>query len=866
MYKRLGGESDGGGVDVMLVTACVGTSTVAFTTRVKIVSFYVIVDGLSATLEDSTLQEKPLFNDRSSVPSLSKLVTARTLQSSSLHWPLHAAGRGSHTSPRTPSSPLHPSRPLSGGVACRTQRLSGVASSHAGGQPSCSRMPHSRADGTILLAPTSKQAFSVQSCLDSSLPPPPRIRDATSHGHHLCTQPSNGSLARKDTRVPSEEVEVVSVLEMGSQELLQVEQLLGNTQEVVVSLARGGFGDSVTTAHKGTITTGRHMIDGLYIAIPFEREGSMATPLQSEGAMVAQVPSASAMTLRVCWFVPLEHCTPEIYTWCRSQLASLLRRARVICYNGQQLARTLLDHYQLASQSSEWIHWTFLDTLIGSWLLDPDHPPQTFSEALIRAGLGVTRSEAAGSNKRELLLLVPLMNNLHQMLQKEDLWELFLTVEVKLIPILAAMEVFGIQINCQKLFEFADALKTRASKVESEVHKAAGRTFSVNSTAQLRQVLFDELHLEERSGHALNKTQVHRFTSTSEEVLTQLQEFHPLPKLVLEYRQLCKLNAAFIQGTISHVSEGVMRPCWQHTGTATGRITSTNPNIQAFPKDGLDLGIVKEQYIIGKAQEQVTISVREIVQSRTGYTFLAADFRSIELRLIAHLSGDQRLLAMLASDATGVTDVFTHLTSEWLGIPLESAGSSDRERTKRVVYAVIYGVGKERLGSILKTSADHAKALMDSFLAKFPAIKLYMNEVLLHCRKGRQGNVSTISKRKRWFPHISSANPNLRAHSERQAINFPIQGSAADVCKCGMIRVVHMLAERSPRTRLLIQIHDELVFEVPDDEVQAISGMIKGVLENPLLPTAECLKVPLEVRLTAGKNWAAMSEVKGRTP
>eukprot|EP00731_Ephydatia_muelleri_P001893 Em0001g1893a len=668
MYKRLGGESDGGGVDVMLVTACVGTSTVAFTTRVKIVSFYVIVDGLSATLEDSTLQEKPLFNDRSSVPSLSKLVTARTLQRA---WQSHLPKNTLLPTPPIPASVRRCGLPHTASVGSRFQscRRPAIMLQNATQQGRWDHIAGTNIKTSILCSvmfgfksPTASQD---QRChLTCNVLP------------LMAKSPlSNGSLARKDTRVPSEEVEVVSVLEMGSQELLQVEQLLGNTQEVVVSLARGGFGDSVTTAHKGTITTGRHMIDGLYIAIPFEREGSMATPLQSEGAMVAQVPSASAMTLRVCWFVPLEHCTPEIYTWCRSQLASLLRRARVICYNGQQLARTLLDHYQLASQSSEWIHWTFLDTLIGSWLLDPDHPPQTFSEALIRAGLGVTRSEAAGSNKRELLLLVPLMNNLHQMLQKEDLWELFLTVEVKLIPILAAMEVFGIQINCQKLFEFADALK------------AAGRTFSVNSTAQLRQ--------------------------------------------------LCKLNAAFIQGTISHVSE----------------------NIQAFPKDGLDLGIVKEQYIIGKAQEQVTISVREIVQSRTGYTFLAADFRSIELRLIAHLSGDQRLLAMLASDATGVTDVFTHLTSEWLGIPLESAGSSDRERTKRVVYAVIYGVGK-----------------------------------------------------------------------------------------------------------LLIQIHDELVFEVPDDEVQAISGMIKGVLENPLLPTAECLKVPLEVRLTAGKNWAAMSEVKGRTP
>jgi DNA polymerase I-like protein with 3'-5' exonuclease and polymerase domains len=181
----------------------------------------------------------------------------------------------------------------------------------------------------------------------------------------------------------------------------------------------------------------------------------------------------------------------------------------------------------------------------------------------------------------------------------------------------------------------------------------------------------------------------------------------------------------------------------------------------------------------------------------------------------------------------------------------------DRERAKRVVYAIVYGVGKEKLAEILGVSPNAAKELMTSFLSRFSQVKSYMQRMINEARK--KGYVETICRRKRWFPHIDSGNPHLRSYSERQATNFPIQGSAADLCKCGMVQTLQMLAQESPQTRLLLQIHDELLFEVPNQHVQLVSEKVKDVLESPdLIPSCK-FKVPLEVRVTVGDNWAAVS-------
>jgi DNA polymerase nu len=228
------------------------------------------------------------------------------------------------------------------------------------------------------------------------------------------------------------------------------------------------------------------------------------------------------------------------------------------------------------------------------------------------------------------------------------------------------MEAIGIQVNTDKLLHFAELLKLKIAQVETCAHKVAKRTFSINSTLQLRQVLFDELQLDKKCSKKLSKTHVLKHKSTSEAVLIQLQDLHPLPGLVLEYRQLCKIKATYITGILPYISEGVLHPCWQHTGAATGRLVSCSPNIQAFPKQAIDLGAVNKQFIVGKEEERQSVEVREAVVSRVGHSFVATDFRSIELRLLAHLSGDPALISILTTQPQSTSpDVFMHLAAQW---------------------------------------------------------------------------------------------------------------------------------------------------------------------------------------------------------
>ncbi|CAI8031631.1 DNA polymerase nu [Geodia barretti] len=455
-------------------------------------------------------------------------------------------------------------------------------------------------------------------------------------------------------------------------------------------------------------------------------------------------------------------------------------------------------------------------------------------------------------------LLGPLMVALYHRLVETNLWDLFTEVETKLVPILGAMEATGVQVDTEKLLHFDELLKLRIAHVESTAHKAAKRVFSINSTQQLRKVLFDDLQLDKQCAKKLSKTNILKHKSTSESVLHQLQDLHPLPRLVLEYRQLCKMKATYITGLLPFISEGVLHPCWQHTGAATGRLVSCSPNIQAFPKQPILLGTVKT-HVVGKEGEKQSVEVRGAVVSRDGYMFVSTDFRSIELRLLAHLSGDPVLISALTTQPqhTSSCDVFAHLAAQWLDKSIENVTGGDRERAKRVVYAIVYGVGKDKLAEILGVSPNAAKELMTSFLSRFSQVKSYMQRMINEAR--RKGYVETICRRKRWFPHIDSGNPHLRSYSERQAINFPIQGSAADLCKCGMVQTLRMLARESPQTRLLLQIHDELLLEVPNQHVSLVSEKVKEVLESPdLIPSCK-LKVPLEVRVTVGDNWAAVS-------
>jgi DNA polymerase nu len=329
--------------------------------------------------------------------------------------------------------------------------------------------------------------------------------------------------------------------------------------------------------------------------------------------------------------------------------------------------------------------------------------------------------------------------------------------------------------------------------------------------------------------------------------------------LILEYRQLLKLKSTYIDGVVPFVAKGALKPNWLHTGTCTGRIASSSPNIQSFPKQEItidkDTATSSVSTTSSLCKPKIfSVDIRNAVCSRPECMFVAADFKSIELRLLAHLSEDPDLLKVMNDPKA--SDIFTLLTSEWLGKKEHEVSTQERERTKRVVYGVVYGVGKERLAEILSSTSQLAKELMDGFLSKFSGVQKFIHRTIEYCQK--HGHVVSLLGRKRFLPSIHSKNHMERSHSERQAVNFVVQGSAADLCKCSMIEVAEVLCRECPKARMVLQIHDELVYELPNSCTPDLMDKVKSTLERCSLFQSLMgpLQVRIEVRMERGSTWS----------
>ncbi|KAL9982361.1 hypothetical protein ACROYT_G004393 [Oculina patagonica] len=558
--------------------------------------------------------------------------------------------------------------------------------------------------------------------------------------------------------------------------------------------------------------------------------------------------------------IPLDTTDDAFTKWCREVVDDLMTSSstRKICFDAQKIVRYLVETTHFDNRKV-CLRWRLLDPKIAAWLLNPDHPPQTFAEVLTSVQLRFPESAEDDDDMicQDIAMLGPLMMKQYSTLKALSLWDLFITIETPLCSMLAVMETQGIGINSQVLIEASNTLKIKIQKVEAEAHKAAGHPFLINSPQQLREVLFEELRLDQKCNKKLARTTIKNYKSTSEAVLLHLQEFHPLPKLVLQYRHLVKLKSTYFDGILSHVHEGALLTSWDQTAAATGRLTSANPNLQAIPKQVIEVSGIKKQLIVGKPEEVVTIYARDAYKSREGWLLLAADFQSIELRLLSHLSEDPSLIQIF--NDKHCTDVFSTLASQWLSKSCEEVQFQERERTKRIVYSVIYGVGSEKLGHTLKVSAEEAKGFMESFLGRFPRIKEFTRRSIESCQ--RNGYVSTILNRRRWLPHIKSYDFTQRSQAERQAVNFIVQGSAADICKAAMIQVISAISEdTSVHSRLLLQIHDELLLEVPENEIKKVIASVKSIMESTekLCGGKIQLKVPLPVSISIGQTWGHM--------
>ncbi len=412
---------------------------------------------------------------------------------------------------------------------------------------------------------------------------------------------------------------------------------------------------------------------------------------------------------------------------------------------------------------------------------------------------------------------------LKQRLKEKGLLELLEKVEVPLIDVLCEMQINGICIDTEMLASMSASIAQVMEVKEAEIYQSAEREFNIQSPRQLGEILFDELGLPARK-----KTKTG--FSTDEKTLLDLQSEHPLPGLVLEYRGLAKLRNTYVDKLPGWVNPASGRiHCSLHqTGTATGRLSSSEPNLQNIP-----------------IRTELGRSIRAcFLPQQNDWLFLSADYSQIELRMLAHVSGDSNLLKAFNQEK----DVHRFVAAQVFGLSEEEVNPDQRRQAKAVSFGIIYGQTGWGLARNLGISMAEADAFQKDYFERYPGVAACRDEIVEECRS--RGYVSTILGRRRYLPEINSEDVQARKGAERAAINTVFQGSAADLIKVAMNNVFCELQSSDMRSLMLLQIHDELLFEVPPDELQVLSEMVLRVMEG-----AVELSVPLRVSIGFGPNW-----------
>ncbi len=423
---------------------------------------------------------------------------------------------------------------------------------------------------------------------------------------------------------------------------------------------------------------------------------------------------------------------------------------------------------------------------------------------------------------------VAVTHALHQHFQQAlsaapELKTLYETIERPLMPIIGSMERTGVKIDTTALMEQSAAMSDDISHLELRAHNLAGQVFNLGSSSQLASILFGKMGLP-----VLKKTPGGK-PSTNEEVLEQLAETYELPAVILEYRSLSKLKSTYLDALPQHIQAqtGRVHSSFHQAVTATGRLSSSDPNLQNIP-----------------VRNEAGRRIRKAFIAETGYRLLAADYSQIELRLMAHLSQDAALLKAFANNI----DVHTATAAEVFDTPLEAVTKEQRRAAKAVNFGLIYGMSAFGLAKQLGVERKIAQHYIDTYFARYPGVAAYMAEAKETAKA--KGYVETIFHRRLYLPDIQAKNAAVRAYAERTAINAPLQGSAADLIKLAMIRVDAWLSEQCPQAKLIMQVHDELVLEVPETDCERVAAALKDSMEQ-----ATKLTVPLLVEVGQGMNW-----------
>lgn len=484
------------------------------------------------------------------------------------------------------------------------------------------------------------------------------------------------------------------------------------------------------------------------------------------------------------------------------------------------------------------------DTMVAHYVLQPELPHNMDALAEQYLGYSTIKIEELigpkGKKQKNMRDLPPgdvyeyacedadvtlrLKNALHDELVRNDAIQLFEEVEMPLVRVLAAMELTGVRIDTETLRETSELFTLRMNKLEEEVFALAGESFNLSSPKQVGEILFDKLKIDERA----KRTKTGQYV-TSEEVLEKLRPRHEIVDRILNYRGLKKLTSTYVDSlpTLINPSTGKIHTSFNQTVTSTGRLSSSNPNLQNIPVRGDD----------GK-------EIRKAFIPEPGCTFFSADYSQIELRIMAHLSGDKHMIEAFLED----DDIHASTAAKIYHKPIADVTRDERRKAKTANFGIIYGISVFGLAERLNVPRSEARELIDGYFATYPRVREYMDESIERAR--RQGYIETLLRRRRYLPDINSRNAIVRGYAERNAINAPIQGSAADIIKIAMVRIYNRFLSENLRSTMMLQVHDELNFSVVPEEREIVEQIVIHEMEN-----AYSLSVPLKADCGWGANW-----------
>jgi len=576
------------------------------------------------------------------------------------------------------------------------------------------------------------------------------------------------------------------------------------------------------------------------------KQFALDTETTSQDPMKAKLVGLSfSMEPDAAFYIPCGHEYPGVPT--QLDQSDVLNRLKPVLENPdvKKIGQNIKYDWMVLLRHGIHLKGVFFDTMIASYLINPSKRAHNLDQIALDF-LGhktITYKDLTGKGKAALgFAQVPIEKatpyacedaditlKAKEVLGKElevlGLTDLFEQVEMPLVQVLLEMEMQGVCVNTDRLQDLSKSFEHQLDLLESDIYAAAGETFNIKSSQQLGSILFDKLNLPVQK-----KTKKKTGYSTDVNVLTVLAEKHELPALILRHRTLAKLKSTYADALLEliHPETGRIHTSYNQTVTATGRLSSSDPNLQNIP-----------------IRTDEGREIRSAFVPREGWHFVSADYSQIELRILAHCSDDDILIKAFLEDE----DIHTRTATEVFQVFPSMITSELRRQAKIINFGIIYGMGAFSLSKELGISQKMARTYIDNYFARYKGVKAFIDQTIEAAKNTRQ--TSTLLGRIRLLPDINSSNNNVRQFAERTAVNTPIQGTAADLIKVAMIQVDNALKAKNLKAAMLLSVHDELVFEVPPEELDAVKTLVKEIMEG-----VWDLKVPLKVNVEYGKNWA----------